>query len=74
MKAPKRPTKGPQNKTVEPKRARKDDLIRVRVTGEQRAVMQAAADAAGLDLSSWLRMVGYTAAKTAATQSDTGNA
>lgn len=36
----------------------KDEFIRVRVSGEQHAVLVAAANQVGLDVSSWLRMVG----------------
>lgn len=35
--------------------ARKDALIRVRVTEDQKALLMAAADEAGLDVSAWLR-------------------
>lgn len=40
---------------------RKDDLIRVRVTEGQRKMLQAAADSAGADLSTWVRMVALKA-------------
>ncbi|MDI7269108.1 MAG: hypothetical protein QME96_14055 [Myxococcota bacterium] len=36
--------------------ARKDDLIRIRVTTGHRRILQEAADREGLDLSSWVRM------------------
>ena len=44
---------------------RKEEVIRLRVTGEQRQIMQAAADAAGLDLSAWVRTLAYTTARRA---------
>ena len=37
---------------------RKDALVRVRVTEEQKALFIAAATKAGLDISSWLRSLG----------------
>ena len=40
----------------------KQDLIQIRVTAEQRQKLKEAADHTGLDLSSWLRMVGLKAA------------
>ena len=40
----------------------KEDLIQIRVTAEQRRLLKEGADRAGLDLSSWLRMVGLRAA------------
>jgi len=40
----------------------KQDLIQIRVTAEQRQTLKQAADRAGLDLSSWMRMVGLKAA------------
>jgi uncharacterized protein (DUF1778 family) len=40
----------------------KQDLIQIRVTSEQRRTLREAADQSGLDLSSWLRMVGLRAA------------
>ena len=40
----------------------KHDLIQIRVTAEQRKKLRAAAESTGLDLSSWLRMIGLKAA------------
>lgn len=40
---------------------RKDQMIRLRVTSEQRSKLIVAADAAGLTLSSWLLSVGLKA-------------
>lgn len=42
---------------------RKGDLIRVRVTAEQKATLSAAAERAGLDVSSWLRALGLREAQ-----------
>jgi uncharacterized protein (DUF1778 family) len=52
----------PDIKRRKPRRERKEDLIQIRVTTEQRQVLKTAADRAGLDLSSWMRMVGLRAA------------
>jgi uncharacterized protein (DUF1778 family) len=49
-------------KRRKPRRERKEDLIQIRVTTEQRHTLKTAADRAGLDLSSWMRMVGLRAA------------
>jgi len=37
------------------KAARKDDVIRLRVTGEQKRTLVQAAQSAGLEVSAWLR-------------------
>jgi len=42
---------------------RKDDSIRVRVTADQKRQFADAAQAAGLDVSVWLRMLGVREAK-----------
>lgn len=42
---------------------RKGDLIRVRVTSEQKDILSAAAERAGLDVSSWLRTIGLREAQ-----------
>ena len=42
---------------------RKDRIVQLRVTEEQHKVLQAAADRAGADLSTWLRMVGLEQAR-----------
>jgi uncharacterized protein (DUF1778 family) len=47
-KAPVKPTKG--------------DVVRMRVTAEQKAALVRAADAAGLELSQWLRQLALRAA------------
>ena len=49
-------------KRRKPRKERKLDLIQIRVTSDQRERLKEAADRAGLDLSSWLRMVGLKAA------------
>ena len=41
----------------------KDNLIRIRVSDDERAKLQAAADARGLTLSAWVRMIALEAAK-----------
>jgi len=40
-------------------------MVRVRVTAEQKKALTAAADRAGLDVSSWLRAVGLAEAQRA---------
>lgn len=40
----------------------KDDVVRMRVTAEQKAALVKAADAAGLELSQWLRQLALRAA------------
>jgi len=42
---------------------RREDLIKVLVTSNERAALQDAADAAGMTISTWLRYVGIRAAK-----------
>ncbi|MGG7380469.1 plasmid mobilization protein, partial [Escherichia coli] len=44
--------------TTKAKTARKDNQIRVRLTSKQKRVLIAAAQRAGLDVSSWLRTIG----------------
>jgi uncharacterized protein (DUF1778 family) len=46
-------------------RKRKEERIQVRMTTEQRQVMDDAAKKAGLDLSAWIRMVAIKAAESA---------
>jgi len=43
-------------------KAVKDDVVRMRVTSEQKRALTAAADAAGLELSAWLRQLALRAA------------
>lgn len=50
-------------KRRKPKALRKEDMVRVRVTTEQKKALAAAADRAGLDVSSWLRAVGLAEAQ-----------
>ncbi|MGH9429814.1 MAG: plasmid mobilization protein [Terriglobia bacterium] len=40
------------------KAQRKEDSIRIRVTSQQKRALEAAAQRAGLDVSSWLRALG----------------
>jgi uncharacterized protein (DUF1778 family) len=40
----------------------KDDVVRMRVTGEQKAALVAAAEREGLELSAWLRQLALRAA------------
>lgn len=47
--------KVPRGRPPKAAEARKDALIRVRVTEDQKTLLQAAADRAGLDVSAWLR-------------------
>ncbi len=51
-----------------PPKARKENQIRVRVTAQQKKTMAAAAERAGLELSTWLRTVGLRAAEQVSTQ------
>jgi uncharacterized protein (DUF1778 family) len=59
-----KPTKIPNRPIKRRKALRelKQDLIQIRVTAEQRQTLKEAADRYGLDLSSWIRMVGLKAA------------
>jgi uncharacterized protein (DUF1778 family) len=41
----------------------KDVRVFIRVTGKEKAILQAAADAQGLSLSAWIRMIALDAAK-----------
>jgi len=45
-------------KRRKPKALRKEDMIRIRVTADQKRVMAEAAERAGLDVSTWLRVLG----------------
>jgi len=45
-------------KRRKPKALRKEDMIRIRVTAEQKRVLAEAAEQAGLDVSTWLRVLG----------------
>jgi uncharacterized protein (DUF1778 family) len=47
------------------KENRKEQLVQIRVTAEQKRIMTEAADQVGLDLSSWLRQLGLKAASAA---------
>ena len=64
MAKPRKGTAAPT--TGRPKKAdddRKDALVRVRVTEEQRRLFATAAARAGLDVSAWLRMLGMREAQ-----------
>lgn len=50
-------------KRRKPKAARKEDSIRIRVTDQQKKVLVAAAERAGLGVSSWLLTVGLREAE-----------
>lgn len=49
-------------KRRKPRQHRKEQLVQIRVTAEQKRIMTEAADRVGLDLSSWLRQLGLKAA------------
>ena len=51
-----------------PEKATKDDVVRMRVTAEQKAAMTAAAERDGLELSAWLRQLALRAAGALPTQ------
>ena len=48
---------------TKPEEAKKTSQIRIRVTASQKAVLSAAADKAGLGISSWLLTVGLREAE-----------
>ncbi len=54
---------GDMGRPKKPEADRKGDLVRVRVTAEQRTMFAEAAAKAGLDLSSWLRSLGIREAQ-----------
>lgn len=41
-----------------PAKTRKDDIIRIRVTADQKDAFEEVAETAGLDVSAWLRSLG----------------
>ena len=45
-----------------PEKPTKDDVVRMRVTAEQKAAITAAAERDGLELSQWLRQLALRAA------------
>jgi uncharacterized protein (DUF1778 family) len=49
-------------KRRKPRQHRKEQLVQIRVTAEQKRIMTEAAERVGLDLSSWLRQLGLKAA------------
>jgi uncharacterized protein (DUF1778 family) len=44
------------------RRVTKDDVVRMRVTADQKQAMEQAAERAGLELSAWLRQLALRAA------------
>lgn len=62
MAKPKVPKTGRPKKT---EKDRKDEVIRVRVTTDQKAMLTAAAERAGYDVSTWLRGLGVREAQRA---------
>jgi uncharacterized protein (DUF1778 family) len=48
-------------KRRKPKTQRKEESIRIRVTAQQKRLLEEAAQKAGLDVSSWLRSLGLRA-------------
>lgn len=50
-------------KRRKPAAARRETAIKVLASGEEYDTLKAAADAAGLSLSTWLRLAGLVAAK-----------
>jgi uncharacterized protein (DUF1778 family) len=60
MARPKASTKTP---TTRRKAVRKDEMVPVRMTTEQKTTLAAAAQAAGMGLSTWLLSLGLKAAK-----------
>lgn len=53
------------SKIVNPSFAGKSDRIFIRVSDREKALLQSAADAVGLSLSAWIRMIALEAAKKA---------
>lgn len=49
-------------KPKKPEKTTKDDVVRMRVTVDQKAAMMAAAQREGLELSAWLRQLALRAA------------
>jgi len=49
-------------KSRKPKTLRKEQMLRIRVTSDQKEALSKAAERAGLDLSSWLRVTALRAA------------
>lgn len=51
-----------RRRTASPTKSVKDEIVRMRVSAEQKAALQAAADRDGLELSQWLRQLALRAA------------
>ena len=54
--------KAPKGASLAPRRVTRESVIKVRMTADQRRTMEKAARKEGLDLSTWVRMVGLRAA------------
>ena len=52
--------------------SRRETLIKVLTTAEERDLLQAAADKSGMSVSTWMRSVSLSAARAAATPADEG--
>jgi uncharacterized protein (DUF1778 family) len=52
----------PREGRASPARKRKEDVVRMRVTLEQKQALVAAAEREGLDVSAWLRQLALRAA------------
>ena len=50
-------------KRRKPAAKRKEDILRIRLTDEQREILEVAAEGTGLDLSAWARMTLLRAAE-----------
>ena len=64
-------TKKTEKKRRKSEDERKELLIRVRVTVEQKRVLTDAAEKSGLDVSSWLRAIGIERARDLGVELDT---
>ena len=53
---------GKKKAPLPPEKPTKDDVIRMRVTSEQKAAITAAVEREGLELSQWLRQLALRAA------------
>jgi len=54
--------KSPKSRPAASPKPLKDDVVRMRVSGPQKAAMLAAAEREGLELSQWLRQLALRAA------------
>ena len=60
-KAPKKATPAPKKGLRRVAKPKRESVVKVRMTADQRRVMESAARKEGLDLSTWIRMVGLRA-------------